>query len=154
MKCEHCGKNEATFYYKSNINGTVTEQRLCAECAKELGYMDGLQKQFAEMERNMFTPFENFFAPMPVLAGSMFGGALRPFARMAQIGSGEEATHGSMVTEASVGNDLVSAEEHQQLKQQCQINALRHEMQEAIKTENFERAAELRDQIRGLENRA
>ena len=23
MKCEHCGKNEATFYYKSNINGKV-----------------------------------------------------------------------------------------------------------------------------------
>lgn len=33
MKCDRCGKNEATFYYKSNINGRVTEgaplPRLC-----------------------------------------------------------------------------------------------------------------------------
>ena len=32
MKCEHCGKNEATFYYKSNINGNVTEHHLCGDC--------------------------------------------------------------------------------------------------------------------------
>ena len=25
MKCQNCGKNEATFYYKSNINGRVME---------------------------------------------------------------------------------------------------------------------------------
>ena len=25
MKCDRCGKNEATFYYKSNINGRVTQ---------------------------------------------------------------------------------------------------------------------------------
>ena len=35
MKCEHCGKNEATFYYKSNINGVVKEVHLCADCAAE-----------------------------------------------------------------------------------------------------------------------
>ena len=28
MKCDRCGKNEATFYYKSNINGRVTETHL------------------------------------------------------------------------------------------------------------------------------
>ena len=32
MKCERCGKNEATFYYKSSINGKVTELHLCPEC--------------------------------------------------------------------------------------------------------------------------
>ena len=29
MKCQNCGKNEATFYYKSNINGRVMESHLC-----------------------------------------------------------------------------------------------------------------------------
>ena len=33
MKCDRCGKNEATFYYKSNINGRVTETHLCPDCA-------------------------------------------------------------------------------------------------------------------------
>ena len=38
MKCEHCGKNEVTFVYQSNINGKVSEKHLCGECAEQLGY--------------------------------------------------------------------------------------------------------------------
>ena len=38
MKCDRCGKNEATFYYKSNINGRVTETHLCPDCARAMGY--------------------------------------------------------------------------------------------------------------------
>ncbi len=38
MKCDRCGKNEATFYYKSNINGRVTETHLCSDCARAMGY--------------------------------------------------------------------------------------------------------------------
>ena len=33
MKCQNCGRNEATYYYKSSINGRVTETHLCADCA-------------------------------------------------------------------------------------------------------------------------
>lgn len=36
MKCEHCGKNEVTFVYQSNVNGQVTEKHLCGECAEKL----------------------------------------------------------------------------------------------------------------------
>lgn len=38
MKCDRCGKNDATFYYKSNINGRVTETHLCQDCARQMGY--------------------------------------------------------------------------------------------------------------------
>ena len=31
MKCQNCGKNEATFYYRSSINGRVMESHLCPE---------------------------------------------------------------------------------------------------------------------------
>ena len=34
MRCDRCGKNEATFYYKSNINGKVTQIHLCPQCAE------------------------------------------------------------------------------------------------------------------------
>ena len=34
MKCEHCGKNEVTFVYRSNINGQVEEKHLCSDCAE------------------------------------------------------------------------------------------------------------------------
>ena len=73
MKCEHCGKNEATFYYKSNINGNVTEHHLCSDCARELGYADGMEKSFSSFGRGLFGGFDDFFTPMPALAGHFFG---------------------------------------------------------------------------------
>ena len=35
MKCEKCGKNEATMYYKETINGVTREMHLCPECAQK-----------------------------------------------------------------------------------------------------------------------
>ena len=43
MKCQNCGRNEATYYYKSSINGRVTETHLCADCARKLGYVQRMQ---------------------------------------------------------------------------------------------------------------
>ena len=37
MKCQHYNQNEATFYYRSTVNGRTTQTRLCAECAEKLG---------------------------------------------------------------------------------------------------------------------
>ena len=36
MLCEKCNKNIANVYLKNNINGNVTESRLCSSCASEL----------------------------------------------------------------------------------------------------------------------
>ena len=35
MKCEKCGKNEATMYYKETINGVTREMHLCPDCATD-----------------------------------------------------------------------------------------------------------------------
>lgn len=61
MKCQHCNKNEATTYFKQNINGKVTEMHLCADCARELGVMDS------------FSP-ENFFAD--TFLGNLLGAGI------------------------------------------------------------------------------
>lgn len=159
MKCEHCGNKEATFYYKSNLNGCVTEQHLCGDCAKEMGYVRDLEKSFANFSASMFGGFDDLFAPMPGLAGSFF----EPFEAMNErfprlfpaLGAAQSAQDATAAPKESVsGNDLVSEEEHRKLDRERRINALRCEMQQAIQTENFERAAVLRDELRGLENRA
>ena len=77
MKCQNCGKNEATFYYKSNINGRVMESHLCPECARQLGLVQ-------DMRRPMMSSFwddDDFFTrPFrmlePLLGG--FGSRLLP----------------------------------------------------------------------------
>ena len=162
MKCQHCGKNEATFYYKSNINGAVMEQHLCADCARELGYADGMANVFSgfgSFNRSLFGGFDDLFAPMPALAGNFFEpfeAMDRQFARMfPQLGSGSAAASQpaqAAPAQSASGNDLVSEEEHRKLDRERRMNALRTELNQAIQTENFERAAQLRDQIHGLES--
>ncbi len=41
MKCTRCHKNEASIEYKSIINGRSREENLCADCARELGLSFG-----------------------------------------------------------------------------------------------------------------
>jgi protein arginine kinase activator len=159
MKCEHCGKNEVAFVYQSNINGKVTEKHLCGECAEQLGYMkhvaahrqrmmqnfwddrwfgSGLLEDFfssgtglmGRMNRMLESPFDDFFADMPAL--NFLGTAKEEQPQPKQ-------------------EELVSSEEQAVFSNERKLNALRVEMKQAVEQEKFERAAELRDQIRAME---
>ncbi len=153
MKCEHCGKNEVTFVYQSNVNGQVTEKHLCAECAEKLGYTQRLAAYSQRMTRNLFGGglFEDFFTPVPSLLGGLSRMLENPFddffADMPALGAPAEAKQ-----EAPKSQDtLLEQEEQNKISRERQLNALRMEMQKAVSEEKFERAAELRDQIHSME---
>ena len=153
MKCEHCGKNEVTFVYRSNINGKTDEKHLCGECAKELGYAG----KFAEQSRHMMQGFfgrsllDDFFTPVPSLMGrmsrmqeSLFDDF---FTEMPALGFSS-----ARQAQPEKQEELVSEEEKSRFARLREQNALRLEMKKAVRAENFERAAELRDQLRAMEN--
>jgi len=159
MKCEHCGKNEVTFIYQSNVNGAVTEKHLCSECARELGYT----KQFAARNQRMMQDFfgnsffggsllSDFFSPMPGLMGRMNRMLEDPFD---DFFTEMPALRGNVPQQAEEKpqkqDNLVEQEEQEAFSRQRKLNALRVEMRKAVEEENFERAAQLRDEIRGLE---
>jgi len=154
MKCEHCGKNEVTFVYRSNINGEVTEKHLCNQCAGELGYA----RQFADQHRHMMQDFfgrsllDEFFTPMPSLLGRMNRMLEDPFddffAEMPALGIAPARKEDQAQPKQE---DLVEPEEQSRFAQMRQKNALRMEMKRAVREENFERAAELRDQLRAMD---
>lgn len=155
MKCEHCGKNEVTFVYHSNYNGRVTEQHLCGECAEKLGLSQRLAAQSQRMMQSFFSddlfggffsapsllgrmdrllsedPLDDFFAEMPALQAA-------PAKRQEEQSSRQE--------------DLVDGESRSRFSALRQRNALKMELRQAVRQENFERAAELRDQLRALES--
>lgn len=66
MKCQHCGKNEANVHLRQSVNGQVSEQMLCSQCAEKLGV------------GGMFADFGSFgsFGGMSLLEGFPFGGML------------------------------------------------------------------------------
>jgi hypothetical protein len=109
-----------------------------------------------EIDNDMFSALDEFFAPEPKRISSAFA----PFERMfgdfedflfpTLYAAGDSCSQNTSTANDS-GNDLVSEEEHRKLNKERQLNALRCQMQAAVSAERFEQAASLRDQIHALE---
>ena len=159
MKCENCGKNEVTFVYQSNINGKVTEKHLCSECAEKLGYTQQIAAHSRSMMQNFFSGsllgngfFDDFFSPMPSLMGRSGWLLEDPFDDFfAEMPALSAAPVQQQEEQQKQQNDLVGKEEQSRFAYMRQVNALKLEMKKAVHQENFERAAQLRDQIHQLE---
>ena len=141
MKCERCGRKEATFYYQSNINGRVTQVHLCPDCAAELGYADRLYQSFRPSRRSFFDPF-SLLEDFGMLSNRMteFPAPLEEAARAA---AGIEDTPDTPAV-------LVGRDEEVRLQKQRQHNALENQLKAAIDSENYEEAARLRDELKKL----
>lgn len=164
MKCEKCGKNEATVYIKNVINGKQSEMNLCGECAQSMGVMENIDPFSA-----MHDIWSGFFPELGINEGARpVGGTKCPvcgmpaseIARTGYMGCSEcynsfkniiapvvrrihgDAKHTGRIP-GSAGVEFARRRRLQDLK---------NELQKAINGEEFERAASLRDEIRGLEN--
>ena len=142
MNCENCGKNEVSFVYRSSINGRTEEHHLCQACAEKLGYTQKLFNRRPSMRDSFFGNddfFGDFFSPMPSLLGRMNRMLESPFDdffdAMPAIGAAP----------------VQEVKEQSRFSYLRQLNALKLEQKKAIHEENFERAAQLRDEIHKLE---
>lgn len=177
MLCEKCGKNEATFYYRENINGTEKTFRLCADCAKKL-----------EESGEIRSFDENFFHSMgKIFSGdNLFGSLFAPASTRHSVGNGNrekktcplcgftfediaengklgcpmcyevygdalpatiQRIHGRTKHTGNVPKRFRAA-----LEAKEKLQKLEDELREAIQNEAYEKAAELRDAIRALKN--
>lgn len=144
MKCQNCGKNEATFYYKSNINGRVMESHLCPECARQLGLVQDMRQPLMDSLWD-----DDFFArPFrmlePLLGG--FGSRL-----LTEFPEPVDVTRQAQQAVAEAPEDaLVDKAEQERFSLQRQRNALQTQLRHAVEAEDFESAARLRDQLKAL----
>ena len=156
MKCEKCD-NEAVFHYQSNINGEKREYHLCSDCAKKEGFNDMLAFRPHPMYGSLWRdPFENltesFFRDSFVaLADNFFGKELftpvlaSPEIKVAVGETGKSTESGTAHT------DNIPMDAGSEIREKRELQALRHQLRAAVIDEEFEKAAELRDKIRGLE---
>ena len=146
MRCDRCGKNEATFYYKSNINGKVTQVHLCPQCAEELGYTDSFRS--AGMTGGLFGDF--FSRPFGMLEPFFSGLGSRMLTEFPEpvdvLGQARESTPALEDT-----GDLLPRDEQDALTRQRKRNALQTQLNLAVQEERFEEAAKLRDELKALE---
>ena len=157
MKCEHCGKNEVAFMYQSNLNGHVEKLHLCGECAEKLGYGSQLVNHSRQMMREMMGGsmlsgrfLEDFFAPVTGRTGRSRWLLEDPFEdffrEMPALRTGEATAE-----QSAPQKELLEKEEQSRFSRMRELNALRQEKKKAVREEDYERAAQLRDRIRALE---
>lgn len=138
MKCEHCGRNEATFFYKSSVNGRVTQVHLCQDCARRMGYTDSLRRSMQPM--SLFG--DGFFgSPFSLLEPFMDGFGARMLTEFPEPGEPRQ-------TEEKSG--LVDKAQQDALRSERRRNALQEQLKSAVESENYEEAARLRDELRAL----
>lgn len=164
MLCQNCGKKEATTHIKRIVNGEPTELHLCTACAEHLGYAD----VFSGIGFNLGSLLRNFFPEFTGLPTGEIkveeercptcGCTFQDIVRTGMMGCADcyntfydklkpslYRIHGraSHVGKMSSSYDAVSARKDR-------IRDLNEQMKEAVDTQNFERAAEIRDEIKEL----
>lgn len=159
MLCESCGKNPVTTHVKTIINGELTKYSLCAECAQKLGYGDlltGLGRNFGSLLGGFFGEMED---DRETVRCSCCGSSFDDIARTGRVGCAQcyqtfynrlmpliLKIHGNTRHRGKIpGGDQL------QPIPQSRLSLMRRELRNAINTENFEHAADLRDRIRELE---
>lgn len=163
MLCENCGKNPATTHIKTVINGVVTEKNLCGYCAAMSGYSKFVNNGFASMLSAMFSD-ELATGNIKEHRCECCGTRFSDIAESGKMGCSEcyesfknklipylKRVHG---TTEHIGKRLnVTSSALAPVTKEDKKETLRAQMLKAVREENFELAAKLRDEIKELEGR-
>jgi protein arginine kinase activator len=165
MQCQACHKNEATIHLTEISDGVRNEMHLCEKCAQQEGIAVKSQiplnellssllaaqpdedELLADRDRHYRCPHCGFTLDKFRKHGLLgcpydydaFEKTLVPLLEKAHDGNTHHA--GKIPTKAPVN-----------AKRQLELMALRRDLEVAVKNEDYERAAELRDKINEAEN--
>jgi protein arginine kinase activator len=164
MICEHCKQRHASVTITQVQNGTKLERHYCEVCASQFHpfHFDAQEEPISlhQLMSNWFgMPTKKTQAePKKALNCPSCGFTYRQFLKVGKFGCPTcYDTFRSQLPsvlqriQADVQHVGYKQQNDQSLKIQDQIDTLRQQMHIAISEENFEKAAQLRDQIRSLE---
>ncbi len=177
--CQNCGKNEVTFRYTQVINGVKKELNLCDNCARELGLKDlnfSMPISFSSFLGDFFNDYSDTLLPSfmgtqvtkcktcgesfdEFLNSGEFGCSncydlfedrITPILKNLQ-GATKHTGRGYKKVLADFGENKNDKVAKTVKKEESEISKLQKELQKAIKIENYEEAAKIRDKIKELE---
>jgi len=176
MQCDICGKKKATVHLTEIVDEQMSEMHLCEECARQKSV--AMEQQFgladllaglADMGKTP-TSKEAAAAKTAALSCSKCGLSYDDFRKFGRLGCGHCYTsfheqldallkkiHGSnhhlgKVVATKTPKKLTSVGAATKPKKD-ELETLRQELHEAIHREDFEKAALIRDKIRGFEKK-
>ncbi len=159
MLCQSCEKKQATTHIKTIVNGELKEYNLCSECAQKLGY----GSFFGSFGFDLDKLFGSFMEGKSGTGGKKrcqcCGSSFEDIAKSGKIGCAEcyevfrdelmpsvQRIHGRTNHTGKLAHAAGT-----EVKIKNEIAKCRYELEKAIKAQEFEKAAELRDRIRELE---
>ena len=158
MKCDKCDNN-SILHYQSIINGDKTEYRLCADCANKEGFGEMLnrrpQQSFGSMSNDFWSKPTKGYMPLFVMPfggflGRGFMSVMTPPQHRLAVEDPEKATECS---KCEKDNDNIPEDAGEEIRLKRELSSLKHQLENAVKNEEFEKAAELRDKIREMEQK-
>lgn len=164
MLCDKCKKNEASIHITKYVDDEKSEVYLCEECAKETGHIDENDVfSFKNLIAGILNPStkDYEFQQGETLKCENCGLSYEEFVKEGKVGCADcydtfenklrplvKRIHGSEKHIGKAPEDM-----HKYIRVKEDIEQLKEEMEKVIEEENFERAAELRDEIYALEKK-
>lgn len=159
MICSECKSNNATMFYQQTINGKTSELALCKDCAAKHGIISGTSL-FSDLFNIPFIKTARSEENHKVC--SLCGKDEKSFIKDGKVSC--PVCYETFADELSVpikrihGNVSHIGRAPSKFKRQNDkkkvLADLKKQLEEAIKGEEYENAAVLRDKIRGIENAA
>ncbi len=151
MICDKCKKRQATVHRKIMINGIYAERHLCSECARDYdSELDLLTP--ASILSSMFTTVEGPTAKRCKTCGT----TATEFKRTGRVGCADcyNALSDSvlpMIKRVQGSVSHVGSAPTPTVKPKTELETLKMELSEAVRAEDYKKAAILRDKIKEIE---
>lgn len=171
MLCQECNQRKASLHFTKIINGEKTEFHICEQCAKEKGEQFPGTNSFSIHQ--LLSGLLHFEQPLQTGQGQVQSVrelvcdkcemTYEQFTRVGRFGCAHcyksfEAKLDPILKRVHSGNQAHAGKIPQRIgggiQLQRKIDALKQELKQYIEKEEFEKAAELRDEIRALEQRS
>lgn len=159
MKCDKCNK-PATIYLTEIVDGKKIQKHLCEDCATSEGITTKPNVPISQLLED-FILQTSAGQEMAELSCSVCGMTFKEFRQQGLLGCPNdydtfEKALVPLLQRAQEGASQhvgkVSGRAGDELKKHSAILRLRSELRSAVTQEQYERAADLRDQIKDLEN--
>ena len=164
MYCQICQKNEATIHLTEISDGVRTEMHLCERCAQEEGIAVQSHLPINELLANLLSTQpsndELFGSSEQEVVCPHCGFTLEQFGKKAVLGCPYdyevfeksllpliERAHNGKTTHCG----KVPSKTSKDAKKQVELMTLRRQLETAVKNEDYELAAKLRDKIAGIQ---
>jgi protein arginine kinase activator len=159
MQCDVCQQKEATVFLTQIVGGKMQKVNLCEACSKEKGVNDPTGFALADLLIGMGAAQEIERSPSGITC-SACGFTQADFKKTGRLGCSScyevfAESLDSMLKNMQKGSEHVGKAPAGLLKNRqldAQIKSLQSSLERAVAEEEYEKAADLRDQIRRIES--